>query len=180
MPGADDEMLLQNAVAMTATAHLDCDTVIVEVDITNDQTGHHVPTDSPLRHLILLVRAIDSERTLLSLVDGPILPEWCGLQAGLPGKTYAKVLQELWTEVSPTAAYWNPTRVLSDNRLAALATDSSTYTFAAPESGEVQVEVSLLYRRAFAGLMAQKGWDVPDILMERTSAALTSSPVSRR
>ena len=29
----------------------------MQVSITNDRTGHHVPTDSPLRHLILLVQA---------------------------------------------------------------------------------------------------------------------------
>ena len=56
MPGASDETLLQNAVTMTATARREGDTVVVRVDIINDKTGHHVPTDSPLRHLILLVQ----------------------------------------------------------------------------------------------------------------------------
>ena len=77
------------------------------------------------------------------------------------------MLQELWTEISPSAAYWNPTRIVSDNRLAAFATDASTYAFAAPDEGEVTVEVTLLSRRAFAQLMDQKGWDVPDKIMER-------------
>jgi hypothetical protein len=66
------------------------------------------------------------------------------------------VLEELWTQISPSAAYWNPTRIVSDNRLAAFATDSSTYTFAAPERGEVRVEVTLLFRRAFIELMEQQ------------------------
>ncbi len=48
----------------------------------------------------------------------------------------------------------------------AFATDTSTYTFAAPAEGEVTVEVALLFRRAFKELMDQKGWDVPDIVME--------------
>jgi hypothetical protein len=30
----------------------------VEVTIVNDQTGHHVPADSPVRLIILLVRAV--------------------------------------------------------------------------------------------------------------------------
>ena len=71
-------------------------------------------------------------------------------------------------EVSPTGAYWDPTRVLDDNRLAAFAADTSTYAFAAPDDGsEVTVEVTLLFRRAFIELMDQKGWDVPDIVMEQ-------------
>ena len=117
---------------MTTTAQLNGSTLIVQVQITNDQTGHHVPTDSPLRHLILLVQATAVDGPTLTQSGGPTLPEWCGLgdpdegyYAGLPGTGYAKILQEQWTGVSPTGAYWNPTRVLSDNRLAALATSTS-------------------------------------------------------
>jgi len=133
-----------------------------------------VPTDFPGRHLILLVQAKDANDTLLTQLEGPTVPEWGGIGdpsegycAGLPGKAFAKVLEETWTELTPSAAYWNPTRVLSDNRLAAFATDTSTYTFAAPAEGEVKVEVTLLYRRAFMELMDQKGWDVPDMIMEQ-------------
>jgi hypothetical protein len=185
MPGAMDEELLQNAVTMTATARLEGDTVVVRVDITNDKTGHHVPTDSPLRHLILLVCATDAQGNALRQLDGPTVPEWGGVgdpaqgyYAGLPGKGFAKILEELWTEVSPTGAYWNPTRVLSDNRLAALATDTSTYTFAAPTKGEATVEVALLFRRAFKELMDQKGWDVPDIVMEQKVILLPAKPIA--
>jgi len=174
MPGAMDEELLQNAVTMTTTAQIEGSTVIVHVEITNDRTGHHVPTDFPGRHLILLVLATDANGNPLNQLDGPQVPEWGGVgdpsdgyYAGLPGKAFAKVLQEIWTEISPSAAYWNPTRVLSDNRLAAFATDTSTYAFAAPDDGEVTVEVTLLFRRAFLELMDHKGWDVPDKIMEQ-------------
>jgi hypothetical protein len=166
MPGAADETLLQNAVTMTATARLEGDSVTVRVDITNDKTGHHVPTDSPLRHLILLVQATDGQGQALPLQDGPIVPAWAGDYAGQPGQGYAKILEELWTEISPSGAYWNPTRILSDNRIAALATDTSTYTFAGPDEGPATIEVKLIFRRAFQELAEQKGWDVPDIVME--------------
>jgi len=103
-----------------------------------------------------------------------VLPDWAGVgdpnqgyYAGLPGKAFAKVLEEFWTEISPSGAYWNPTRVLSDNRLAAFATDASIYTFAAEADGEVTVEATLLFRRAFIRLKAQKSWEFPDIVMER-------------
>ncbi|MBI3962509.1 MAG: carboxypeptidase regulatory-like domain-containing protein [Deinococcus sp.] len=178
-PGAADETLLQNAVTMTSSTRREGDTVIVEVSITNDQTGHHVPTDSPLRQLILLVQATTADGKPLAQLDGPTVPEWGGVgdpgegyYAELPGTAYAKVLQELWTEITPTGAYWNPTRVLSDNRIPALASATSTYTFAAPDEEEVRVEVTLLFRRAFIALMDQKGWDVPDIIMAQQSLAV--------
>jgi len=82
------------------------------------------------------------------------------------------VLLELWTEITPSGAYWNPTQVLSDNRLAAFATDTSQYGFAAPKDGLVNVEVTLLYRRAYKTLMDQKGWEAPDILMASESLEL--------
>ncbi len=173
MPGAADQDLLQNAVSMEVVPERDAGTLTVTVSITNDQTGHHVPTDSPLRHLILLVSASDPDGNPLDLLEGETLPEWCGTgepsdgyYAGLPGKAYAKILVESWTQVYPTGSYWNPTTVLSDNRLAAYETDTSTWQFAAPGENTLEVHIRLLYRRAFLELMDQKGWDVPDILME--------------
>jgi hypothetical protein len=114
------------------------------------------------------------------LLEGPTLPEWCGVgdpdhgyYAGEAGIAYAKILEEVWTEVSPTGAYWNPTRVQSDNRLPAFESHSSQYEFDAPDKASVNVEVRLLFRRAFIGLMDQKGWDDADILMEAASLRLT-------
>ena len=102
-----------------------------------------------------------------------MIPEWAGIgdpnqgyYAGLPGKAFANVLEELWTEISPSGAYWNPTRVLYDNRIAAFATDTSTYTFPTVANDEVIIDVTLLFRRVFIKLMAQKSWDTPDIVME--------------
>jgi len=173
MPGAANEELLQNAVSMDVEADRQTEQIVVAVTITNDRTGHHVPTDSPLRHLILLIRAVDEHGLVLRQSEGPMIPEWGGVgdpnqgyYAGLPGKAFARVLEELWTEVSPSGAYWNPTRVLSDNRIPAFAADTSTYAFTALTNGEVTVDVTLLFRRAFIKLAAQKSWNAPDIVME--------------
>ena len=178
-PGAMSETLLQNSVTMSVKGRREGEQVVIEVSITNDKTGHHVPSDSPLRHLILLVNASDANGKLLKQLDGPTVPEWGGVgdpqqgyYAGLPGKAFAKVLLELWTEITPSGGYWNPTQVLSDNRLAAFATDTSQYGFAAPKDGLVNVEVTLLYRRAYKTLMDQKGWEAPDILMASESLEL--------
>jgi len=166
MPGAGDEALLQNSVTMKTEARLEGDAVLVEVSITNDKTGHHVPTGTPLRHMILAVQATDADGKPLPLRDGPLLPEWTGNYAGQPGQYYAKILEDEWTGESPTASYWRDIRLVEDTRLPAFATDVSRYTFAAPAEGSATVEARLVFRRAFQQLMEWKGWDDPDILME--------------
>jgi hypothetical protein len=171
-PGASSIDLLQNSVTMSVSASRNGGQIVVEVSIYNDKTGHHVPTDSPLRQLILLVQAKKPDGTVLIQKDGPTIPDWGGVgdpaqgyYAGVPGKGFAKILSELWTEISPTGAYWNPTRIVSDNRIPAFGTDTSTYTFVEPAGGKSTIHVILLYRRAFKQLMDQKGWEVPDIVM---------------
>lgn len=178
MPGAASEDLLRNAVSLSASARRDGSGLVVDVTVTNDRTGHHVPTDSPLRQVILLVTAYDGGGEPLPQTSGPVIPEWAGTKdpsdgyyGGLPGKGFAKVLEELWTEVSPTGAYWNLTRVLSDTRIPALASDVSSYTFASPPR-TITVDVTLIFRRAFIDLMDQKGWDVPDIIMAEATLTI--------
>jgi hypothetical protein len=133
-----------------------------------------------LRHLILLVSAIDADGNPLDQENGPVLPAWAGegdpkegYYAGLPGQAYAKVLRELWTLESPTGAYWSHTQLLSDNRIPALQSATTTYSFLEPPAGAVRINVRLLFRRAFIELIDQKGWDAPDILMEGESLFLS-------
>lgn len=174
MPGASDVELLQNAVTLTATVKKEGERLVIDVQIENDKTGHHVPTDSPLRQLILLVNATDVNGQPLALLEGETVPEWGGIgdpslgyYAGLPGKGFAKILSELWTEAEPTGSYWNPTRIVSDNRIPAFDSDASTFVFTAPTNGNANINITLLFRRAFKELIDQKGWDMQDIIMEK-------------
>ncbi len=178
-PGASSVNLLQNAVTLTASARRDEGRIVVEVKLVNDKTGHDVPTDSPLRQMILLVRAADAAGKALAQVDGSTVPAWAGVgdpaggyYAGLPGKGFAKILRELWTEITPTGSYWNPTTIVSDNRLSAFESDEGSYTFADPGGEAANVKVTLLFRRAFKELMDQKGWAVPDIVMDEQVLSL--------
>jgi hypothetical protein len=179
MPGALDEELLQNAVTLTANANLQDRVLKVDVEIHNDKTGHHVPTDSPLRHLILWVEASDVDGKALLQLEGPTIPQWCGTgdpnqgyYAGLAGTAYAKILEQLWTGIRPTAAYWTMTRIVSDNRISAFGKDHTTYKFAVPIQGKITVDVQLLFRRAFIELMDQKGWDMADMVMAQQTLIL--------
>jgi hypothetical protein len=170
--------LLRNSLTMNASASLNGDEIAVDITLTNDRTGHAIPTDSPLRHLILLVEARDGAGNMLTVKEGPTLPQWCGVgefkkgyYANMPGKAYAKVLKEMWTDVVPAVSYWRHTSVESDSRLAALATDKSNFIFQSPGS-RVNVTVTLIYRRAFIEMMEQKKWASPDVVIAQKKIGL--------
>ncbi|MGC9521937.1 MAG: carboxypeptidase regulatory-like domain-containing protein [Anaerolineae bacterium] len=176
MPGVNDLELMQNSVTMTTTAALEGGQLQVQVDITNDKTGHHVPTGAPMRHLILVVEARDAQGAVLPQTAGPVLPEWTGDYAGQPGEAYAKLLKDEWSGEMPTSAYWRPIHLVSDNRIAAFETATTSYAFEAPSEGPVTVEARLYFRRAFQKLMEEKAWDDPDVLMEEARLSVERDP----
>jgi mono/diheme cytochrome c family protein len=180
MPGALDQDFLEDALEMRVFSDVDAGNLSVTVSLYNDNTGHKIPTDSPLRHMLLIVEAFDLQEVPLEFVEGPTLPLWAGegsteegYYAALPGKAYALVLEELWTEISPSGAYWNPTRVVTDTRLNPFEEDVTRYTYELPDNKVAEVHVRLLLRRAFIDLMDQKGWTDPDILMGERVIAIT-------
>ena len=158
----------------------------VIVEVTNEKAGHKFPTDSPLRHLLLVVKATDELGNVLPLAAGSTIPVWGGVNkniygmedfGGLPGSYYALILADRDTSVYPTAAYWNPTKLVSkDTRLAPKATDKSTYSFSTPADMNIKIDVQLVYRYAFIDLAATKGWKRPDVLVTSTSCTVVSTP----
>ena len=169
-------------------------TLDVNVTVTNTKAGHKFPTDSPLRHLILVVQAKDRVNTPLIHVGGDPIPNWAGPgpispvniaetlngfgirdYSGLPGKVFANLLVEEGTNLSPGMAYWNEMKYTfvdstsgrnSDTRLAPGKPDSSTYSFAMPDTGEVEITIQLIYRYAFYDLVVWKEWfDRPDVVV---------------
>jgi hypothetical protein len=176
-PGAADEELLQNTVTMTVDAQQVQDGIYVTVIITNTGAGHHVPTDFPGRHMILTVAATDEQGQLLSQQAGPTVPDWGGLQAGLPGTAFAKVLRDVESGEAPVASYWKQTLIASDNRIPAFESSRSVYAFANPAAAQtVTVRAELRFRRVFQDLSDAKGWDTPDVVMEMAELHLSAVP----
>jgi hypothetical protein len=175
-PGAGSVELLQETAELSLRARRDGPSISVEVTVTNSEAGHHLPTDSPLRQVLLVVTATNGEGRALALTAGPALPDWAGDLAGEPGVYFAKVLEQLWTEVAPTAAYWTQTRIVEDTRIPARETRTSRYAFEAqPGGGAVTVEAFLIFRRAYYELLQQKGWETPDILMEHSTTTVPAT-----
>ena len=176
-PGAADEALLGETVEMALAVRREMGRMVAAVAITNTGAGHHVPTDHPGRHMILTVTAIDASGQPLGQLSGPAVPAWGGAQAGQPGIAYAKVLRDVATGEAPVVSYWKQTQIVSDNRIAALESDVSTYAFAAPGAGDaVTVTAKLRFRRVYQEITDARGWDVPDVFMEEREAVLAAAP----
>jgi hypothetical protein len=189
--------MVKGAAAIEATFGSEvpaANTLDVNVKVTNKKAGHKFPTDSPLRHLILVVKAQDRVLTSLIQVGGDRIPNWAGPgpispisiantldgigmkdYGGLPGKIFANLLVEEETNLSPGMAYWNETKhasldstneTTSDTRLVPGEPDVSNYSFAMPDEGDVRITVQLIYRFAFYDLVIWKEWfDRPDIVV---------------
>jgi hypothetical protein len=183
--GAVSVELLQDTVEMTvevAETSPAENQVTIAVTLANTGAGHHVPTDFPGRHLILTVSA-SADGQPLALLDGPTVPAWGGPEADQPGKAFAKVLRDVVTGEAPVVSYWMQTQIASDNRLAALESDTSRYTFAVPaDAGPVDIRATLIFRRVFDPVATARQWDMPDIVMAEAELAVPaeSQPVAAR
>lgn len=167
-------ILVQGAATVNVDAGKDEGKIKVKVTVVNTGAGHKLPTDSPLRHLILVVEARDTNGKLLAQLDGPTIPEWGGLDdqpggyAGQPGEIYANILKDKVTGTIPAIDYWNPTIPAwndSDSRLVPLKEERSDYSFVAPSRGEVFVTAKLFYRYAFLEVILKNGWPLHDVLV---------------
>lgn len=181
MLGSTDLEFLREGLAFDATAVRSDATVQVEVELINDNTGHKFPTDSPLRQLILVVEVRDEQGVALDQVDGPTVPAWAGVgeeergyYGDLPGSGYALILREIWTGISPSGAYWNPTQVVEDTRLEPFETVRTAYAFNAAGHEGLTVSVQLFYRRAFIELSDQKSWENEDLILYEETISLTN------
>ena len=171
----NDPTLVKDAAQMSVEAIIEEGKIKVTVKVLNTRAGHKFPTDSPLRHLILVVEATDRNGTPLPQVDGPVIPLWGGVgnkkdedYAGQPGVIYANILKDKDTSEAPTVAYWNPTIPAwegSDTRLVPGVIVQSDYFFAIPSNGSASISAKLIYRYAFIDIIRQKGWTPKDYIV---------------
>ncbi|MDH4070492.1 MAG: hypothetical protein OEV30_08710, partial [Ignavibacteria bacterium] len=189
--GSRDSAFLASAVEMKTTGTVSGGELIIRVEITNVAAGHHVPTDQPMRNMILLVTATAASGRSLDYLGEEHVPYWGGSgdpadgnYEGLPGKGFAKILYErnpqyvssanteLQKQISP-APQWRIIDILSDNRIPAMATDTSHYRFAVADAGStIEIRSELIYRRTFRNWAAMKQWEIPDVVMARNTKTI--------
>ena len=156
---------LENAAELAMSTEIIGDAVHVAVDVNNSLTGHHVPTGVTVRNMILLIEAWrDGDDLALNSTGAQVIHDLGGIgdpalgyYAGLPGVFFAKINHNEHG-VGPTF-FTDAFGLQSDNRIPALATDSTDYTFDVPPGGgTLNVRARLIYRRAFRFLVDAKGW----------------------
>ena len=156
---------LENAVTMTVRGRVVGNTIETKIFILNDKTGHHVPDGVTIRNMILLVEAWRSRDGLpLTNIGTQVVDELGGVgnpdqgyYAGLPGKLFAKVNHDSRGH-GPTF-FTDATGIQWDNRIPALATDSTFYVFEIPNNTDTyHIRARLIYRRAFRFLVDAKSW----------------------
>ncbi|HNO80083.1 MAG TPA: multiheme c-type cytochrome [Phycisphaerae bacterium] len=156
---------LENSVDLAMQVNRVGNLVEVNVDLTNSMVGHHVPTGVTVRNMILLVEAWREEDGLAFSDNGTqVIHDLGGIgdpaqgyYAGLPGKFFAKHNQDINSN-GPTF-FTDAASIRFDNRIPALATDSTTYGFEIPGGGgTAHVRARLIYRRAFRFLVDAKQW----------------------
>ncbi|MBL8956311.1 MAG: hypothetical protein JNK82_36395 [Myxococcaceae bacterium] len=163
-PGTTAEFL-EDAVSLTLTLSADAGAVEAIVRVTNDRTGHHVPTGVTIRNVVLLVEATLPDSGELPLEQGGRVHPlggfgdggWrAGYYGGRPGKLFAKVNHDV--QGRGPAFFTEAAGITWDNRLPPLATDETRYVFAAPAGGAVHVHARLIYRRSWRALVDAKQW----------------------
>lgn len=154
---------LEQAVAVELDTSVEDGELVVHVAVTNVGAGHHVPTGVTVRNAILLVEATGADGPLEAIGDqvvddlGGVGDPEQGYWAGLPGKVFAKRNHD--ADGAGPVFYTEATGLVSDTRIPALATDTSTYRFALPRrGGNVAIEARVVYRRAFRAVVDAKGW----------------------
>jgi hypothetical protein len=189
--GSRDSSFLVSSVKMETKGNVLVDTLRVRVAITNATAGHHVPTDQPMRNLILLVTATNVRGQALTYTGGSTIPYWGGQgdpaegnYEGLPGKGFAKILyernpqyvssskSELQKQISPSPQ-WRIINIQQDNRIPALATDRSNYSFRVQkEDLPVTLKTELIYRLTFKNWATMKKWRLKDIVLARNTSTI--------
>jgi len=181
--GSRDSSFLASAVEMNVRTKIHKDKINIEVEIENTGAGHHVPTGSPMRNMLLIVQIFDSNDKPLNYLGDNVIPFWGGRgdikkgnYEGLPGKGFAKILFEDWTpyEFSTVvnkgkqlfpAPQWRTVQIKYDTRIPALKKDISNYEFQLNNKGTYFVECKLIYRRTFKTWLDIKKWDLKDIVL---------------
>lgn len=130
MPGSHSLEQLTSAVKAQLSTVRDGHQLKVTVDVANQKAGHYLPTGSPLRQLVLEVRA-----------DG------YGGEHFREERVYARTVADTHGTVLQREhfAFMKGAKVVSDTRLAPGEKRVETFQFAIPASIQAQVKATFWY-----------------------------------
>lgn len=169
---ADASGNLAQALGLTVQVSAGAGLARVDVSLSNQGLGHAFPTGIGLRNALVVVR-VRRNGVSLARSAGPVLPWWAdddvpgtqaGDLAGQPGLGLAKVLagriNGQGTVVRPVL-FVDAETVDEDSTLAPGASRAGRFDFllgTATAGDTLEVEVEILYRRAWRSVAVAKGW----------------------
>lgn len=130
MPGSHTLEQLTRAIGATLSAAREGDQLRVSVELSNRAAGHHVPTGSPLRQLLLEVTA--------DAYGGRHFRQERAYRREVADAQGAALTQE-------HAAFLRAAKQVSDTRLAEGERRTEVFTFPMPAGAPVQVTAVLRY-----------------------------------
>jgi hypothetical protein len=169
-------LLVKDAAQIRLEPVLTGGQIQIKVTVQSVGVGHKFPTDSPLRHLFLVIKAEDWRGNLLTQSGGPMIPVWAAPDyAGYAGQIFANILKDKDTNLAPSFAYWNPVETAwqgADTRLVPGVPVQSIYAFAAPYDRWARITARLIYRRAFKNVVDQKDWPKENLDIQVTQTIM--------
>jgi len=131
MPGSRSPEQLNKAIRMRVSSEREGGQIRVTVRLTNAGAGHYVPTGSPLRRLILEVKAEPYGG------NPPLHQE----------RVYTRVIADAKGEVieREDMAFLRAAKVVKDTRIAPKETRTETFSFSVPGGKLTRLEASLSY-----------------------------------
>ncbi|WP_299976738.1 multiheme c-type cytochrome [Desulfobacula sp.] len=169
------QIQLKTALSMEIEGEINGNILDVNVFITNTNGGHWIPTGDPMRNVMMVLSATDSDGKVLKKIKGEELPTWTGIgkiedgnYAGLPGKMFSKVLKDKKGNIN--VPFWQATEVAADTRIRPKTTIKLTYQFKIENPDDEPVaEAKLIYRPFMKSLAKVKKWESNDILITQTA-----------
>ena len=170
--------LVQNAATLLVETTAHKESLTVKIEVTNVNSGHHLPTGITIRNMLLLVTPIQVDGDTLAYIGEMKVPEYGGAgriedgnYAGYPGKGFALVYGD--DQGHTGVMDWQATRIVEDTRIKSKTSDTSVYTFAMPVNPEtISIHTRLIYRRAFKPLADIKKWEMDDLTVASDITAI--------
>ena len=130
MPGSHSVSQLNKAMTAKLTATRAGDSAEVVVRVKNEGAGHFLPTGSPMRQLILEVKATSA-----------------GVTIGIEKRIYTRTLADAdgVTIQKEHVAFIKAAKVVSDTRLAPEETKSEVFTFKIPAGKPAKIDAAFYY-----------------------------------
>lgn len=153
---------LENALTMDVQVTENLGTLDVDVTLLNDLTGHAVPSGVVVRNMILLVIARDQDGERLTMISGDQVDEVGGIgnfdegdYAGHPGFAFYRNMSD---GVNERIFYTEAQSIPSDTRIQPGEAYQGSWSFGLVGVQDSDVEIKVLYRRAFREFVLIKNW----------------------